>query len=84
MVTCACLSSYRFRMQDLDSNCLGNWCPKVNGPCTHMNPAIAVPERLYAAVYCVDDESGEHCGKELMMPNDQSGVCEHLVREYRE
>ena len=73
---CFCTSSliYRFRMQDLHPQCTEFWCPGIQGPCVsgfNTDP--------HSAVYC----KGEFCNADLIMPNDQSGVCEHMQQGFK-
>ncbi len=80
---CQCLSRYyKFRIQDLQSECLEFWCPRVKGPCVQTKFSTNVGSSewylyFYGALYCRG--GSETCGhQQLMVENDKSGICEGL------
>lgn len=68
---CTCVSLFRFKVTEIDDDCLSHWCPRILGPCVDTSTPGTDDFRI-AAVYCRNSQ----CSANLLLPVTESGVCE--------
>eukprot|EP00094_Tigriopus_californicus_P003179 TCALIF_03060-PA protein Name:"Similar to LPHN3 Latrophilin-3 (Homo sapiens)" AED:0.38 eAED:0.40 QI:0/0.16/0/0.57/0.83/0.71/7/0/1072 len=68
---CTCLSLFRFKVTEIDDDCLNHWCPRILGPCVDTSRP-GVDDFRISTVYCRNSQ----CDANLLLPVTESGVCE--------